>query len=223
MSLIRRTIAACSFFPFSSRKRSRVGEWSKWSSMEFFPFPVTMMMCSIPETTHSSTTYWICGLSTTVSISLGCAFVAGKKRVPSPAAGRTALRTLRAVAPFVCVKSAIGFLADLLLLCGFLVFPFLRRRFLWGRFLRPGVFLFARGFFRFRGGLVGFVSVGAGFLSAVIRHVPTRTFELNRRRRNYRFDFATAVGALFQVRSGNILNFFRVASALQAFVLVQRH
>src|SRR6267378_3674774 len=74
--------------------------------MEFFPFPVTMMMCSIPETTHSSTTYWICGLSTTVSISFGCAFVAGRKRVPSPAAGRTALRTLlrRPGEPLACVE-----------------------------------------------------------------------------------------------------------------------
>src|SRR5271156_1284665 len=63
--------------------------------MELLPRPVTMMMCSMPEATHSSTTYWICGLSTTVSISLGWALVAGKKRVPRPAAGRTALRTLR--------------------------------------------------------------------------------------------------------------------------------
>src|SRR6266478_2470130 len=62
--------------------------------MESLPLPVTMMMCSIPLATHSSTTYWICGLSTTVSISFGCALVAGRKRVPSPAAGRTALRTL---------------------------------------------------------------------------------------------------------------------------------
>src|SRR5215469_2993663 len=68
--------------------------------MEFLPLPVTMMMCSMPEATHSSTTYWICGLSTTVSISLGCALVAGKKRVPSPAAGRTALRTLGWLAEF---------------------------------------------------------------------------------------------------------------------------
>src|SRR6267378_1625067 len=52
-----------------------------------------MMMFSIPEARHSSTTYWINGLSTTVSISFGCALVAGRKRVPSPAAGRTALRT----------------------------------------------------------------------------------------------------------------------------------
>src|SRR3981189_1761845 len=33
------------------------------------------------------------GLSTSGSISLGCALVAGKKRVPRPAAGKTALRT----------------------------------------------------------------------------------------------------------------------------------
>src|SRR2546421_12528278 len=33
------------------------------------------------------------GLSTRGSISFGCALVAGRKRVPSPAAGNTALRT----------------------------------------------------------------------------------------------------------------------------------
>src|SRR5882757_4919054 len=33
------------------------------------------------------------GLSTMGSISLGCALVAGRKRVPRPAAGKTALRT----------------------------------------------------------------------------------------------------------------------------------
>ena len=33
------------------------------------------------------------GLSTTVNISFGCAFVAGKNRVPNPAAGNTAFRT----------------------------------------------------------------------------------------------------------------------------------
>src|SRR5882724_3222910 len=36
-----------------------------------------------------------------VSISLGCALVAGRKRVPNPAAGRTALRTLQDAADFV--------------------------------------------------------------------------------------------------------------------------
>jgi hypothetical protein len=53
-----------------------------------------MMTDSTPEATASSTTYWIKGLSTSGSISFGEALVAGKKRVPNPAAGKTALRTL---------------------------------------------------------------------------------------------------------------------------------
>ena len=56
--------------------------------------PVMMRMSSMPERTASSTTYWMAGLSTTGSISFGCALVAGRNRVPSPAAGITALRTV---------------------------------------------------------------------------------------------------------------------------------
>src|SRR3981081_225759 len=48
---------------------------------------------SIPEATAPSTMYWITGLSTMGSISLGTALDAGRKRVPRPAAGMTALRT----------------------------------------------------------------------------------------------------------------------------------
>src|SRR5215467_3263067 len=55
--------------------------------------PVTRMISSRPEATASSTTYWMVGLSTSGNISLGWAFVAGRKRVPKPAAGKTALRT----------------------------------------------------------------------------------------------------------------------------------
>jgi len=51
-------------------------------------------MSSAPEATASSTPYWIIGLSTSGSISLGWAFVAGRNRVPRPAAGKTALRTV---------------------------------------------------------------------------------------------------------------------------------
>src|SRR4051794_4415390 len=47
-----------------------------------------------PADTASSTTYWIAGLSTTGSISLGVALVAGRNRVPRPAAGMTALLIL---------------------------------------------------------------------------------------------------------------------------------
>ncbi len=47
----------------------------------------------MPARTASSTTYWMAGLSTTGSISLGWALVAGRNRVPRPAAGMTALVT----------------------------------------------------------------------------------------------------------------------------------
>src|SRR6202162_2739839 len=52
-----------------------------------------MMNCSIPGETASSTAYWMIGLSTSGSISFGCALVAGRNRVPQPAAGNTAFRT----------------------------------------------------------------------------------------------------------------------------------
>src|SRR5258708_4328270 len=52
-----------------------------------------MRMSVMPAPTASSITYWIVGLSTTGSISFGCALVAGRNRVPSPAAGMTALVT----------------------------------------------------------------------------------------------------------------------------------
>src|SRR4029453_18523446 len=54
--------------------------------------PVTKTKCSIPAALASSTTCWMTGRSTTVSISLGTALVAGRKRVPSPATGNTAFR-----------------------------------------------------------------------------------------------------------------------------------
>src|SRR6185295_14124283 len=60
--------------------------------MAFLPRPVTMMIFVSPAATASSMTYWMMGLSTRGSISLGCALVAGRKRVPRPAAGKTALR-----------------------------------------------------------------------------------------------------------------------------------
>src|SRR5690625_3285636 len=41
----------------------------------------------MPDATASSTMYWMVGLSTIGNISFGWAFVAGKKRVPNPAAG----------------------------------------------------------------------------------------------------------------------------------------
>ena len=51
----------------------------------------------MPAATHSSTMYWIIGLSTTGNISLGIAFVAGNIRVPKPATGITAFVILRVI------------------------------------------------------------------------------------------------------------------------------
>ncbi len=59
------------------------------------PRPVTKMNCSAPAAAASSSAYWMIGRSTTGSISLGRTLVAGSMRVPSPATGKTTLRTLR--------------------------------------------------------------------------------------------------------------------------------
>src|SRR4029077_1528996 len=50
------------------------------------------IMSAMPAAAASSTAYWISGLSTTGSISFGLAFVAGRKSVPRPATGKTAVR-----------------------------------------------------------------------------------------------------------------------------------
>src|SRR5579864_5418440 len=52
-----------------------------------------MITCSMPLAIASSTPYWMVGLSTSGSISFGCALVTGRNRVPRPAAGKIALRT----------------------------------------------------------------------------------------------------------------------------------
>jgi hypothetical protein len=88
-----RETASSSCLPFRSSVASSSKLWSKWSSIAPLPRPVTMMMCSIPDAIASSTPYWMMGLSTSASISLGITLVAGKKRVPSPPAGKTAFRT----------------------------------------------------------------------------------------------------------------------------------
>src|SRR5688572_30434258 len=66
---------------------------SKWSRMASFPFDVTMINLSRPESRASSIPYCRIGLSTSGSISLGMTFVAGKKRVPKPAQGKTHVRS----------------------------------------------------------------------------------------------------------------------------------
>src|SRR3954465_6326104 len=60
--------------------------------MARFERPVTKIISVMPELAASSTAYWMRGLSTIGSISFGHALVAGRKRVPSPATGKTARR-----------------------------------------------------------------------------------------------------------------------------------
>ena len=76
--------------PRSRRSATSSGFGVKWSSMAFFSRLLTITTSSAPEARPSSTTYWMAGRSTTSSISLGWALVAGRKRVPSPAAGMSA-------------------------------------------------------------------------------------------------------------------------------------
>src|SRR5690349_11518441 len=52
--------------------------------------PVIKIISVMPAATASSTAYWMSGLSTMGIISLGLALVAGRKRVPIPATGKTA-------------------------------------------------------------------------------------------------------------------------------------
>src|ERR1700685_4531034 len=54
--------------------------------------PVMKTSRRAPAASASSTAYWMSGLSTTGSISLGLALVAGRNRVPRPATGNTAVR-----------------------------------------------------------------------------------------------------------------------------------
>src|SRR5664279_2068453 len=89
-----RTRARRTVSPLASSARSSSQWRSKWSSRASLLRPVTMRTSRSPARVASSTTYWMAGLSTTDSISLGVALVAGRKRVPIPAAGITALVTV---------------------------------------------------------------------------------------------------------------------------------
>src|ERR1700730_11452057 len=70
--------------------------------MARFEAPVMNTRRVAPADSASSTAYWIKGLSTTGSISLGLALVAGRNRVPRPATGNTAVRM--ADVEFVLIK-----------------------------------------------------------------------------------------------------------------------
>src|SRR6185437_8931773 len=81
-----------SLLPCRSRSCSSSWSESKWSSMARLEAPVMNTSRVAPAARASSTAYCMRGLSTTGSISLGLALVAGRKRVPRPATGNTAVR-----------------------------------------------------------------------------------------------------------------------------------
>ena len=85
--------AAARASPFFSSAASISGALSKWSSIAPLPRAVMMRTSVRPARAASSTMYSSAGLSTTGSSSFGTALVAGRKRVPRPAAGMTALVT----------------------------------------------------------------------------------------------------------------------------------
>src|SRR5215469_5212206 len=76
--------------------------------------PVMNTRRCAPAASASSTAYWMSGLSTTGSISFGLALVAGRKRVPRPATGNTAVRItdldvdLIAISPWPQLPSSRG-------------------------------------------------------------------------------------------------------------------
>src|SRR5207249_608657 len=74
-----------------------------------------MMIFVRPAATASSMTYWMIGLSTRGSISLGCALVAGRNRVPRPAAGKTALRIF--IGPFDASTAPVTIVLSVVLSC----------------------------------------------------------------------------------------------------------
>src|SRR5690242_18064037 len=103
-----------------------------------------------------------------------------------------------------------------LLLCGFLFLGVFRAGVLCGRFL-------CSGFFGAGGRFLAGRFAARFSLPAIVGYVPSGTFELNRGRGELLLDSAAAMGALFQVRPRDRLDFFRRAATLHAFVLVQRH
>src|SRR5437899_6805014 len=93
----RARISISAFLPRAASVASSSNTLSKWSSITPLLRPVTNTKCSMPASLASSTTYWMSGLSTMVSISFGIALVAGRTRVPRPATGKTALRIFMAI------------------------------------------------------------------------------------------------------------------------------
>ena len=85
------TRAASAVLPRLRSMDSKPWSTEKYCSIWGFSWELTMTTPSTPSGSRaSSTTYWMTGLSMTGSSSLGVHLVAGRKRVPRPAAGMIA-------------------------------------------------------------------------------------------------------------------------------------
>jgi hypothetical protein len=82
-----------SSLPLSRRAPTSCSSGSKYCSIVGFERLLTTTMWSIPAPSASSMMIWIAGVSPIGISSFGTALVAGRNRVPRPAAGMTALRT----------------------------------------------------------------------------------------------------------------------------------
>src|SRR3954467_3002009 len=88
----RRTFSSITCLPRASSVPSRIRSWTKCATTPSLPSEVTMIRRSPPASAASAATSSIPGVSTTGSNSFGTVLVAGRKRVPRPAAGTTAVR-----------------------------------------------------------------------------------------------------------------------------------
>ena len=86
--------SSASVLPRAASSASRPGFGSKCAPVITLPGLVTRMMRRRPERAASSTPYWMIGRSTSGRSSFGNALVAGRMRVPRPAAGNTAVRSV---------------------------------------------------------------------------------------------------------------------------------
>ena len=85
-------MASMAFLPRASRVPSRTRSSTKCATTLSLPSEVTITNRSAPASAASSATNSMPGVSTTGSNSLGTVLVAGRKRVPRPAAGTIAVR-----------------------------------------------------------------------------------------------------------------------------------
>ncbi len=87
-----RTASSSSSLPRLSSSSSSSGWTVKCCWISSLPSLITTTISAAPAATASSTPHWITGRSRTGSSSLGSALVAGRNRVPRPAAGMTQWR-----------------------------------------------------------------------------------------------------------------------------------